>query len=154
MQIGQAIEALREGQHVTRSGWNGKDRWLGLQEPDSESAMTLPYIYIKTVQNDFVPWLASQTDILADDWVVIKQVIREENQNQAMEAPIPGSYLNETQVQAMIDSSIVKATRLVGLNDKRADLMQRLLNMDYTPYQAASLSDLPYPAILNKPKEG
>jgi hypothetical protein len=33
--------------------------------------MTLPYIYMKTVQGDFVPWLASQTDMLATDWYVI-----------------------------------------------------------------------------------
>jgi hypothetical protein len=30
--------------------------------------MTLPYIYMKTAQDDLVPWLASQTDVLAEDW--------------------------------------------------------------------------------------
>jgi len=33
--------------------------------------MTLPYIYMRTVQGDFVPWLASQTDLLAEDWYIV-----------------------------------------------------------------------------------
>ena len=68
MKIGEAIEKLRAGHRVARAGWNGKDQYLELQVPDSHSKMTLPYIYIRTVQGDLVPWLASQTDILADDW--------------------------------------------------------------------------------------
>lgn len=32
--------------------------------------MTLPYIYMRTVQGDLVPWLASQTDLLANDWTL------------------------------------------------------------------------------------
>jgi hypothetical protein len=34
--------------------------------------MTLPYIFMKTVQGDLVPWLASQTDLLAEDWSVVE----------------------------------------------------------------------------------
>jgi len=45
--------------------------WLNLQVPDAKSKMTLPYIYMKTVTDDLVPWLASQTDILADDWQLV-----------------------------------------------------------------------------------
>ena len=71
MRIGQAIANLRKGKRVTRAGWNGADQYLELQVPDSNSKMTLPYIYIRTVQLDLVPWLASQTDILADDWKVV-----------------------------------------------------------------------------------
>lgn len=66
--FGQALEALKSGERVTREGWNGKDMWLALQVPDEHSKMTLPYIYMKTVQGDLVPWLASQTDMLAEDW--------------------------------------------------------------------------------------
>lgn len=66
--FGWAVEALKAGQRVTRSGWNGKGMWLGLQRPDSHSKMSLPYIYMKTAQGDLVPWLASQTDVLAEDW--------------------------------------------------------------------------------------
>lgn len=69
--IGSAISHLREGKSVARENWNGKGQFLELQVPDSNSKMTLPYIYINTVQGDRVPWLASQTDILATDWIVI-----------------------------------------------------------------------------------
>lgn len=66
--IGDAIQEMREGGKVTRTGWNGKGMWLALQTPDENSKMTLPYIYMSTVNGDLVPWLASQTDLLADDW--------------------------------------------------------------------------------------
>ena len=68
MSFGDALESLKRGHFVTREGWNGKGMYLALQVPDSGSKMTLPYIYMKTVQEDLVPWLASQTDILTDDW--------------------------------------------------------------------------------------
>lgn len=68
--FGEALNRLRDGAHVAREGWNGKGMWLALQVPDAHSKMTLPYIYMKTVQGDLVPWLASQTDILATDWGV------------------------------------------------------------------------------------
>jgi hypothetical protein len=71
MNFSEAIERMRNGRSVTRSGWNGKGQFLTLQVPDKNSKMTLPYIYITTVQGDRVPWLASQTDILANDWEVI-----------------------------------------------------------------------------------
>lgn len=68
MSFGQAIEEMREGEKVTREGWNGKNMWIGIQKPTSLSDMSLPYIYMKTVKDSFVPWLASQTDMLAKDW--------------------------------------------------------------------------------------
>jgi len=71
MRIGLAVTSMEEGHKVSRSGWNGPNQYLELQIPDSQSKMTLPYIYIRTVQGDLVPWLASQTDILADDWFVV-----------------------------------------------------------------------------------
>lgn len=68
MNFGDALAALKQGVPVTRRGWNGKGQFLQLQVPDAHSKMTLPYIFIKTVQGDRVPWLASQTDLLAEDW--------------------------------------------------------------------------------------
>lgn len=70
MSIGGAIAALRARHRVTRVGWNGKNMYLELQVPDAHSKMTLPYVYMKTVQGDRVPWLCSQTDLLANDWFV------------------------------------------------------------------------------------
>ncbi len=70
--IGGAIEKLEDKKKVSRRGWNGKNMYLELQVPDEFSKMSLPYIYMKTVGGDLVPWLASQTDILADDWFEVK----------------------------------------------------------------------------------
>jgi len=66
--IGDAVEHLYNGGRVARVGWNGKGQYLQLQVPDMNSKMTLPYIFISTVTDDLVPWLASQTDILSSDW--------------------------------------------------------------------------------------
>jgi hypothetical protein len=68
MDFGRALDYLKDGWTVWREGWNGKGQFLELQTPDAHSKMTLPYIFITTVQGDRVPWLASQTDLLADDW--------------------------------------------------------------------------------------
>jgi len=71
MHIGAAIQCLKEGQRVAREGWNGKGMYLEMQVPDEHSKMTLPYVYMKTACNNLVPWLASQTDILAEDWTTV-----------------------------------------------------------------------------------
>ena len=63
-----ALRALKAGDRMRRTGWNGKGMWVELQRPDVYSKMTLPYIYMRTAQGDLVPWLASQTDILSEDW--------------------------------------------------------------------------------------
>lgn len=54
-----------------RTGWNGKNQSIELQKPDEHSKMTKPYFFINTVDNGRVPWLASQTDLLAEDWYVV-----------------------------------------------------------------------------------
>ena len=70
--FGEVLQVLKEGIYlVRRTGWNGKGMYISLQTPDASSKMTLPYIYMRTVQGDLVPWLASQTDILAEDWEII-----------------------------------------------------------------------------------
>jgi len=71
MNFSAALTELKCGKKVARSGWNGKGMYVELQVPDSGSKMTLPYIFMKTACNNFVPWLASQTDILAEDWVIL-----------------------------------------------------------------------------------
>ena len=80
MDFGQAISAMKDGERVARKGWNGKGIFIELQTPDSNSKMTSPYIFIDTtgLQTDNldapksrVPWLASQTDMLAEDWSII-----------------------------------------------------------------------------------
>lgn len=76
MNFGQALDAMKQGDRVTRGGWNGKGLWIELQIPDVDSKMTLPYLFInypddaKNTPGARVPWLASQTDILSEDWNV------------------------------------------------------------------------------------
>lgn len=72
MDFGRALQVLKGGGNVARAGWNGKNMWLGLQRPDAHSKMSLPYIFMCTAQGDLVPWLASQTDMLAEDWVLVE----------------------------------------------------------------------------------
>ena len=71
--FGDAVALLKSSYRVARKGWNGKGMWLELQVPDQHSKMQLPYIYMKTADDKLVPWLASQTDVLAEDWQYIKQ---------------------------------------------------------------------------------
>lgn len=72
--FGIALDILKNGGKVRRAGWNGKGMWVELQSPDAGSKMTLPYLYLNYPDNAVntpgarVPWLASQTDILATDW--------------------------------------------------------------------------------------
>ena len=78
MTFGKALELLKKGKKVARLGWNGKGLWLELQRPDANSKMTLPYVYMCYPKGDKyhdgcrVPWLASQTDMLEEDWVEVK----------------------------------------------------------------------------------
>lgn len=73
----EALDAVKAGAKIARRGWNGKGLWVELQDPDEHSKMTLPYLYINypddapNTPGARVPWLASQTDILAEDWVVL-----------------------------------------------------------------------------------
>jgi hypothetical protein len=78
MDFGSALEALKRGDKVAREGWNGKGMWLSLvtrsgelYRYNNEEFEALPWIGMKTADNKFVPWLASQTDILAEDWEVV-----------------------------------------------------------------------------------
>lgn len=81
MNFGEALKKLNSGDKVARSGWNGKSMFLFLIAGNTwsfdcdiegvDEIDTLPFICMKTADQKLVPWLASQTDILADDWQVI-----------------------------------------------------------------------------------
>lgn len=72
--FGWALWKIAQGHTAQRVGWNGKGLWIRLQQPDDNSKMTLPYIYMgypddaQNTPGARVPWLASQTDMLATDW--------------------------------------------------------------------------------------
>ena len=70
--IGWAISQMWAGNAVGRRGWNGKNMYLKLQVPDANSANTLPYVWMRTADGERVPWLCSQTDLLAKDWVIVE----------------------------------------------------------------------------------
>ncbi len=90
MNFGSALYECRQaGRKVARDGWNGKDMYVVYQPgypdgiginantakatgiPEGTICKFLPYLMFRTAQGDFVPWLASQTDILADDWNIV-----------------------------------------------------------------------------------
>lgn len=81
--FGWAIERLKDGAKVARMGWNGKNMFLFLVAgsqfkvnrapllgvyPEGTEINYCPHIDMKTADNKIVPWLASQTDMLAEDW--------------------------------------------------------------------------------------
>ena len=102
MNFGQAIEALKNGQLVSREGWNGKGMFVFMRPEDTlpmevlQNVKSLPqnvkdwysgqgnsthingvkftaYLCMKAADNTIVNgWLASQTDILAEDWGIVE----------------------------------------------------------------------------------
>lgn len=79
MNFGEALTGLKAGKAMARKGWNGKGIFIKAQFPDENSKMTAPYIYIDSsglqtsnpdAPKNCVPWLASQTDMFAEDWEV------------------------------------------------------------------------------------
>lgn len=73
MSFSNALSWLKTGYKVFRHGWNGKGMYLELQRPDENSKMKQPYIYIVPGPEWVIPWVASQADLLAEDWDVIKE---------------------------------------------------------------------------------
>lgn len=86
MDFSLALESLKCGKKVARSGWNGKNMFLFLvpgstfvvnREPlksvmgEGTVVQYHPHIDMKTAQGYVVPWLASQADLLSDDWMVV-----------------------------------------------------------------------------------
>ena len=72
-----ALQQLKYGAYVARKNWNGKNMWIKLVQPFGE--LTHPFLAIEYPEGSpaypngsLVPWLASQTDILADDWSFAK----------------------------------------------------------------------------------
>ena len=66
--FGEALKRAKAGKKIARLGWNGKGMWIEIQRPDGQSKMTLPYLFLNYPEGHTVPWLASQTDLLSEDW--------------------------------------------------------------------------------------
>jgi len=86
MDFGEALRAAKDGARISRSGWNGTGMFVVHQKgypdgipinantaeatgiPQGTVCIFRPYLMMKTAQDDFVPWVISQSDALADDW--------------------------------------------------------------------------------------
>lgn len=86
MDFGEALKVLKDGDRVARAGWNGEGMYVVYQQgypegiainfntaratgiPEGTVCRFRPYLMMKTVDDEFVPWVISQTDALADDW--------------------------------------------------------------------------------------
>lgn len=91
MDFGGALNHIKAGGRARRAGWNGKDMWIAFgdgrvvaakrfwnihtmrfAEANGGQAEVLPYILFKTADDKILMgWLASQTDMLAEDWELI-----------------------------------------------------------------------------------
>lgn len=92
MNFSQALEALKAGELVSRVGWNGSGMFIFLV-PGSHFTVNRPpllgifpegtpinyraHIDMKTVDGSIVPWLASQSDLIAEDW--LKVLVKEKS---------------------------------------------------------------------------
>lgn len=114
MSFSLALECLKEGYRVARHGWNGKNMWISMTpgrtlDLEKDSIWTknvkdvaianggkveiLPYLSMKTVDNKIViGWLASQTDMLANDWFIVYSDTEKEPDQ---EPETDGSYTSE-----------------------------------------------------------
>lgn len=87
MNFSEALEEIKNGKLLAREGWNGKDQFVFLvpgstfnvnRPPLNEifeegtEINYQPHIDIKNQQGQIVPWLASQGDLLAEDWVIVE----------------------------------------------------------------------------------
>ena len=87
MNFSEALTLIKEGKRVTRTCWNGKGMFIFLvngsnfivnREPllsimgEGAEVTYCPHIDMKTADDKVVPWLASQTDLLSDDWQEVK----------------------------------------------------------------------------------
>ena len=79
LNFGKAIAALKSGKLVARKGWNGKGMYITLisgenwamDKHENTVCEKRDWLGIKTVDNQFMPWVPSQSDVLAEDWVIL-----------------------------------------------------------------------------------
>lgn len=89
MDFGTALSFCKEGRKITRDGWNGAGQYVVIQNgypegipinkntadatglPEGTLCKFAPYLLMKNAQDVFVPWLASQGDLLAEDWMTV-----------------------------------------------------------------------------------
>jgi len=65
-----ALEDLKLGEKVTRKAWESRQH-LEFQNADEDDETSRPSIILNTENGDQIPWVASQPDILAEDWEIV-----------------------------------------------------------------------------------
>lgn len=137
MTFGMAIEAMKQGWSVQRSGWNGKGMWVTISgvpnrtksvpsdgfssahnaayaDENGGAANVLPCFTMKTATGEILMgWLASQTDMLAEDWALVKYLGHE---------PMPDDM-------PMLKQDVLPMTEQVGC--KSLEQSYRELSLDY-----------------------
>lgn len=89
MDFSEALQEVKKGARVQRQGWNGKGMWIcfspgfsklhpdmiwsdaisnWVRKNEPSGGHFRSYIMMKTADDEFVPWVANQSDLLADDW--------------------------------------------------------------------------------------
>lgn len=123
MNFGLALALLKAGRRLHRQGWNGTGMFVYLVGPGRYPPTTVPgeliakehsdglvpyrpYLALKTVDGDVVPWLASQTDILADDWYLAPGEV------------IDGDFLNTIHAADDAANDVVTATNELCPDDE------------------------------------
>jgi len=88
MDFSNALALAKGGERIARKGWNGKGMWVAMspgftltadrivtptiaREVGDGEGTFLPYLMIRTVDGMFVPWVISQSDVLAEDWAPV-----------------------------------------------------------------------------------
>ena len=137
MDFGNAIRELKNGKSLYRKGWNGKNICIKLMKASDSLDMTQDYIYIDTTglktnnrdaPKSMVPWLASQTDMLADDWEVVNDaLVQETNDGKIIFNDINGVRREES-AKKLINVEIER-------DDGEADYKVRFVdNIGWIPY--------------------
>lgn len=85
MTFSEALERIKQGERAMRAGWNGKNMFVFLVPgstfqvnrppllgiyPEGTTVNYHAHIDMRTADGTIVPWLASQTDLLSDDWMI------------------------------------------------------------------------------------
>ncbi len=70
MRFDEALRLIRSGASLFRKGWHAQHEWVRLTAFLHGFPVRLPFLAFRTVGGDYVPWVATQADLLAGDWAV------------------------------------------------------------------------------------
>lgn len=75
--FGWALALIKDNKKVARAAWHGRklghEMWIAVQNPNENSKMGHPYIYMRVADGKLIPWVPSHTDMFAEDWEEITQ---------------------------------------------------------------------------------